>query len=125
MSKKTKWISTDDLPDNIKDIICRFEQAFDISTTSYKITNVLDYAVWFQVYGRINVAKLARLQLNSPDCFIEIEAIANKYTTIMVWQDMHGMNIRACIAWAKEPFSDGYEVPNKILSNIPLYKANA
>ena len=42
---KTTWIEPDKLPDNIRDIVSRFEEAFNTHSTGYTITQLMPYAV--------------------------------------------------------------------------------
>ena len=108
MTKKTQWIHPEELPENIQDMISRFEQAFCTHTTGYKITNLLPYAVWFLVYGRCSAYKLARLALNSPDCYVEVIATAPNYFTVsMASSPSRG---EVCIHYARRPLDRDYKL---------------
>lgn len=111
---KTKWIKAEDLPEHLRDMVGRFEQAFHVHSTGYKIVNLLDYGIWFQRHGRCSAYALARLALNSPDCYVELIASAPGYYTVAMWKSQEGMRGDLGIERAKCAFDPDYQITTGI-----------
>lgn len=95
---KNKWVQASDLPEKVQMMLERFEAVSGKHGSGYTVIHYRDDAVFVQVYGMCNLYVLARLLVNSPDIYCELEAAAPRYWTLRMfaseWATGNGVRSR-------------------------------
>lgn len=69
-----KWLKTDEVSEQIREMLAAFEEAFSISNTGYKVSHLRDDAVFVQMVHWCNPYQVAQFVRNNPGIYCEITA---------------------------------------------------
>ena len=74
-----KWLQTNEVPEQIREMLAAFEEAFSISNTGYVVSHLRDDAVFVYVASWCNPYQVVQFVRNNPHIYCEIVAKARNY----------------------------------------------